>query len=167
MLKFVLTFRYNFWSLNWSCLKVVKYFLSPGSSIFSGLVKRWFQDIKNDVEEPIQAILRFKNGIIGTTNQIFCYLSSPCSDIIDGLKHCQVHNYKFQSLISMNEYTKCQVRKFRLNSYPLNLVVFIPIWYLFFANMNPYTFFNVWVLELLKKIHYHFLDKQISDGYIT
>ncbi|CAA6659693.1 unnamed protein product [Spirodela intermedia] len=68
----------------------------PSSSIFCGFVKRWFQDIKNDVEEPIQTILRFKNAIMGTTNQIFCSMSSPCSDILDGLKHCQAcrcHGY--------------------------------------------------------------------------
>ena len=46
--------------------------------------------MKNDADEPIQAVFHFKNTIIGTINQIVCNLSPSCKDNLDDLRHCQV-----------------------------------------------------------------------------
>ncbi|XP_078432590.1 uncharacterized protein LOC144704172 isoform X2 [Wolffia australiana] len=66
----------------------------PSAYILSGLVKKWFQDMNNDAEEPTQAIFHFKTGIIGTTNQIFCNIFPTCKVNLEDIKQslsCRCH----------------------------------------------------------------------------
>ncbi|KAF6168743.1 hypothetical protein GIB67_013125 [Kingdonia uniflora] len=57
--------------------------------VFCGLVKRWLQDLKDDLEEPLQAVFLFKSDLVGSTNQIFCNLFTSANQIIDGFIPCQ------------------------------------------------------------------------------
>lgn len=59
--------------------------------ILGGLVRRWLQELRNDTEEPLQAIFSFKDYLVGSRNQIICNLFSSTNQIIDGFKPCQVN----------------------------------------------------------------------------
>lgn len=58
--------------------------------VLHGLVNRWLQDLKDDVEEPLQARFNFKNNLVGSVNQISCNLYISVNPIIDGFYPCQV-----------------------------------------------------------------------------
>ncbi|KAK3204397.1 hypothetical protein Dsin_018443 [Dipteronia sinensis] len=40
--------------------------------VLQGLVKRWLQDLKDDMEEPLQARFVFKSNLVDSMNQITC-----------------------------------------------------------------------------------------------
>ncbi|KDP22508.1 hypothetical protein JCGZ_26339 [Jatropha curcas] len=61
----------------------------PDTRVFHSLVKRWLQDLKDDMEEPLQARFIFKSNLVGSLNQISCSLSISVSQIIDGFSACQ------------------------------------------------------------------------------
>ncbi|GAV92676.1 hypothetical protein CFOL_v3_36126 [Cephalotus follicularis] len=57
--------------------------------VFDGLVKRWLQDLRDDMEEPLQARFIFKNNLVSLVNQMFCNLCASVNHIIDGFTPCQ------------------------------------------------------------------------------
>ncbi|KAI5563125.1 hypothetical protein BDE02_15G096000 [Populus trichocarpa] len=59
------------------------------SRVFHRLVKRWLQELKDDMEEPLQARFIFKSNLTGSLNQIFCSLSTSVCQIIDGFSACE------------------------------------------------------------------------------
>ncbi|KAJ6410547.1 hypothetical protein OIU84_007319 [Salix udensis] len=59
------------------------------SRVFHSLVKRWLQELKDDMEEPLQARFIFKSNLIGSLNQIYCSLSTSVCQIIDGFSACK------------------------------------------------------------------------------
>ncbi|OVA09738.1 hypothetical protein BVC80_9101g277 [Macleaya cordata] len=61
----------------------------PDTWVMCGLVKRWHQELKDDIEEPLQAVFHFKNHLVGSTNRIFCNLVASVNQIIDGFTPCQ------------------------------------------------------------------------------
>ncbi|KAM7266172.1 hypothetical protein ACFE04_004069 [Oxalis oulophora] len=66
----------------------------PDVRVLNNLVKRWLQDLKHDVEEPLQACFVFKENLVGMVNQIFCNLHASSNQIIDGFcpcKTCRCH----------------------------------------------------------------------------
>ena len=58
--------------------------------VLHGLVKRWLQDLKDDMEEPLQARFMFKRNLVGSVNQISCNLTISINQIADGFSPCQV-----------------------------------------------------------------------------
>ncbi|KAB2633061.1 hypothetical protein D8674_029308 [Pyrus ussuriensis x Pyrus communis] len=61
----------------------------PDVKVLHGLVNRWLQDLKDDIEEPLQARFNFKNNLVGSVNQISCNLYISVNPIIDGFYPCQ------------------------------------------------------------------------------
>ncbi|KAI3898311.1 hypothetical protein MKX03_002968 [Papaver bracteatum] len=61
----------------------------PDARILCGLVKRWHQELKDDFEEPLQAVFHFKNSLVGSTDKVFCNLVASMSPIIDGFSPCE------------------------------------------------------------------------------
>ncbi|XP_058102679.1 uncharacterized protein LOC131246500 isoform X4 [Magnolia sinica] len=61
----------------------------PDTRVLAGLVKRWLQELKDEIEEPLQAFFLFKNSLIGSVKQIFCNLFASATHIIDGFSPCQ------------------------------------------------------------------------------
>ncbi|CAK7336884.1 unnamed protein product [Dovyalis caffra] len=59
------------------------------SRVFHSMVKQWLQELKDDMEEPLQARFIFKSNLIGSLNQIFCSLSTSVCQITDGFGACQ------------------------------------------------------------------------------
>ncbi|MCH82002.1 hypothetical protein A2U01_0002797, partial [Trifolium medium] len=56
---------------------------------FNGLVKRWLQVLKDDMDKPLQARLVFKDDLLDSVNHIFCYLLPPVNPIANGFSQCQ------------------------------------------------------------------------------
>ncbi|KAF9620500.1 hypothetical protein IFM89_013117 [Coptis chinensis] len=61
----------------------------PDTWILSGLVKRWLQELKDTLEEPLQAAFLFKNDLAGSTDRILCNLFTSAEQIIDSFHPCQ------------------------------------------------------------------------------
>ncbi|KAL5791623.1 hypothetical protein ACOSP7_000217 [Xanthoceras sorbifolium] len=61
----------------------------PDVKVFQGLVKGWLQDLKDDMEEPLQARFVFKSNLVGSVNQITCNLCPSVNQIVDGFSPCQ------------------------------------------------------------------------------
>ncbi|KAK3183299.1 hypothetical protein Dsin_030585 [Dipteronia sinensis] len=61
----------------------------PDVKVLQGLVKRWLQDLKDDIEEPLQARFVFKSNLVGSVNQITCNLCSSVNQIDNGFSPCQ------------------------------------------------------------------------------
>ncbi|KAJ4824265.1 hypothetical protein Tsubulata_031295 [Turnera subulata] len=62
--------------------------------VFHGLLKRWIQELKEDMEEPLQARFIFKTDLMGSLNHISCSLSTSVNQIIDGFttfETCKCH----------------------------------------------------------------------------
>ncbi|KAI9177436.1 hypothetical protein LWI28_015241 [Acer negundo] len=71
-------------------LKAGDVFVFPKDvKVLQGLVKRWLQDLKDDIEEPLQARFVFKSNLVGSVNQITCNLCSSVNQIDDGFGPCQ------------------------------------------------------------------------------
>ncbi|XP_039001373.1 uncharacterized protein LOC120127586 [Hibiscus syriacus] len=60
----------------------------PEAKVFLSLVKRWLQDLRDDMEEPLQAHFIF-NSNLGSLKQISCNLSTSVNQIIDGFNPCK------------------------------------------------------------------------------
>lgn len=60
------------------------------AKVFHGLVKRWLQDLREDMEKALQARFTFENDLIGFVNKITCNLYASSNHIIDGFIPCQV-----------------------------------------------------------------------------
>lgn len=63
---------------------------SADAHALSGLVKKWFQELKEDLEEQLQARFVFKSNLLGSTNQISCNLCTSFNQIIDEFVPCKV-----------------------------------------------------------------------------
>ncbi|XP_073014295.1 uncharacterized protein [Typha latifolia] len=61
----------------------------PEPSVLYGLVKRWLEEVKNDIEGPLRAVFLFKNAILGSVDQISCNLFASSNQIVDGFVSCQ------------------------------------------------------------------------------
>ncbi|GMJ00152.1 hypothetical protein like AT5G07380 [Hibiscus trionum] len=61
----------------------------PEVKVFHGLVKRWLQDLRDDMEEPLQAHFIFNSNLAGSLKQISCNLSASVNHIIDGFNPCK------------------------------------------------------------------------------
>ena len=70
-------------------LLIRKYHFVDGN-VFRILVKQWLQDLKDDMEEQLQAQFMFKRDLVGSLKQIYCNLCSSYSPMIDGFTPCQV-----------------------------------------------------------------------------
>ncbi|XP_033516028.1 uncharacterized protein [Nicotiana tomentosiformis] len=72
----------------------------PDAHALSGLVKKWFQELKEDLEEQLQARFVFKSNLLGSTNQISCNLRTSFNQIIDEFvpcKSCRCHGIPFDN----------------------------------------------------------------------
>lgn len=58
--------------------------------VFQSLVRRWLQDLMDDMKEPLTACFDFKGNLIYSANQITCNLYMPVTQMIDGFSICQV-----------------------------------------------------------------------------
>ncbi|CAL9147624.1 unnamed protein product [Musa hybrid cultivar] len=78
--------------------------------ILNSLVKKWFQELKDDTQEPLQAVFLFKNGIVGSVNQMHCNLFPSYTHIIDGFSSCQTcrcHGYPVDTAINNKTKLSC------------------------------------------------------------
>ncbi|PIA40662.1 hypothetical protein AQUCO_02400017v1 [Aquilegia coerulea] len=57
--------------------------------ILHGIVKQWLQDLKDNLEEPLQAVILFKKDLTGSVDRIFCHLFATINQIKDGFSPCQ------------------------------------------------------------------------------
>ncbi|GJN06097.1 hypothetical protein PR202_ga23787 [Eleusine coracana subsp. coracana] len=92
------SFMYDGVSENVNCLEnkicdlencVVRRY-SPESQVLHGLVKRWLEELKDDKEETLQAVLVFREPIINSVKHIYCNLYASTNQIIDAFPYCQV-----------------------------------------------------------------------------
>ncbi|KAM7471600.1 hypothetical protein LguiA_009783 [Lonicera macranthoides] len=70
--------------------------LLPDAKIWCFLVKRWLQELKDDMEEQLQARFIFKNNLAGSLNQIYCNLCPSFIPIMDGFipcRTCRCHGF--------------------------------------------------------------------------
>nr|GMC95930.1 uncharacterized protein LOC109183057 [Ipomoea batatas] len=76
----------------------------PDGRAFFRLVKQWSQELKDDIEEPLQARFIFKINLVGSSNQILCNMSTSFNQIIDEFLPCQLdYNNFFQGIVGLNE----------------------------------------------------------------
>ncbi|KAI7986064.1 hypothetical protein LOK49_LG14G01380 [Camellia lanceoleosa] len=61
----------------------------PDAQVLCGLVKRWLQELKDDMDEPLQARFVFKSNFFCSLNLISCNLSASSNHIIDEFSSCQ------------------------------------------------------------------------------
>ncbi|KAL0464021.1 UNVERIFIED_CONTAM: hypothetical protein Slati_0289700 [Sesamum latifolium] len=61
----------------------------PNLQVLHGFAKRWFQELKDDREEPLQARFIFKTNLISTLDQISCNLCTSFNPIVDEFISCQ------------------------------------------------------------------------------
>ncbi|XP_052180851.1 uncharacterized protein LOC127794028 [Diospyros lotus] len=61
----------------------------PDTQVLWGLVKQWLKELKDDLDEPLQAHLIFKSNIFGSLDQISCNLYASVNCIIDEFSSCQ------------------------------------------------------------------------------
>ncbi|KAK6153811.1 hypothetical protein DH2020_013450 [Rehmannia glutinosa] len=61
----------------------------PDLQVLYGLVKRWFRELKDDREGPLQARFVFKTNLVNTLNQISCNMCTSFSPIVDEFHFCQ------------------------------------------------------------------------------
>ncbi|XP_058226553.1 uncharacterized protein LOC131335281 isoform X2 [Rhododendron vialii] len=61
----------------------------PDAQVLCGLVKQWLQELKDDMDEPLQARFIFKSTLFGSLNLISCNLSASSNHIIDEFRPCQ------------------------------------------------------------------------------
>lgn len=74
--------------LSWS-LNLSEEFADP--RVLHGLVNRWLQDLKDDIEEPMQARFNFKQNLVGSVNHLSCNLYISVNQMVDGFYPCQVN----------------------------------------------------------------------------
>ncbi|WOL00955.1 hypothetical protein Cni_G09668 [Canna indica] len=90
---------------------IIRRYLMDGW-LLHGLVKKWFQELKDVLEEPLQAVILFKNSIFSSVNQIHCNLFPSSTHMIDGFSSCQTcrcHGYPIDSAIKNKTKLTCPV----------------------------------------------------------
>ncbi|KAG4171207.1 hypothetical protein ERO13_A12G195100v2 [Gossypium hirsutum] len=111
----------------------------PEVKVFHGLVKRWLQDLRDDMEEPLQAHFIFNSNLAGSVKQISCNLSASVNHIIDGFnpcKTCRCHGVPLgNSEKTRIERPSCQVSGHELGAFDViqnsvkvgeNAILFMP-----------------------------------------
>ncbi|KAH7578484.1 hypothetical protein JRO89_XS01G0387500 [Xanthoceras sorbifolium] len=111
----------------------------PDVKVFQGLVKRWLQDLKDDMEEPLQARFVFKSNLVGSVNQITCNLCPSVNQIVDGFSpyryFCLCHLCMFVSNKTNDRMLSCPVTGHGLETFGViensvkvgeNTVLFMP-----------------------------------------
>ncbi|TYH40239.1 uncharacterized protein [Gossypium hirsutum] len=111
----------------------------PEIKVFHGLVKRWLQDLRDDMEEPLQAHFIFNSNLAGSVKQISCNLSASVNHIIDGFnpcKTCRCHGVPLgNSEKTRIERPSCQVSDHELGAFDViqnsvkvgeNAILFMP-----------------------------------------
>ncbi|KAK5777273.1 uncharacterized protein LOC108479427 isoform X1 [Gossypium arboreum] len=111
----------------------------PEVKVFHGLVKRWLQDLRDDMEEPLQAHFIFNSNLAGSVKQISCNLSASVNHIIDGFnpcKTCRCHGVPLgNSEKTRIERPSCQVSGHELGTFDViqnsvkvgeNAILFMP-----------------------------------------
>ncbi|XVF08560.1 hypothetical protein REPUB_Repub07fG0013700 [Reevesia pubescens] len=111
----------------------------PEVKVFHGLVKRWLQDLRDDMEEPLQAHFIFNSNLAGSLKQISCNLSASVNHIIDGFnpcKTCRCHGVPLGNAEkSRIERPSCQVTCHELGAFDVidnsvkvgeNTILFMP-----------------------------------------
>ncbi|KAL1814526.1 hypothetical protein ACET3Z_017100 [Daucus carota] len=78
----------------------------PDGNVFRILVKQWLQDLKDDMEEQLQAQFIFKRDLVGSLKQIYCNLCSSYSPMIDGFTPCQTCRCHGMPLLDIHEHGK-------------------------------------------------------------
>ncbi|WOG99333.1 hypothetical protein DCAR_0518681 [Daucus carota subsp. sativus] len=78
----------------------------PDGNVFRILVKQWLQDLKDDMEEQLQAQFMFKRDLVGSLKQIYCNLCSSYSPMIDGFTPCQTCRCHGMPLLDIHEHGK-------------------------------------------------------------
>ncbi|XP_010656055.1 uncharacterized protein LOC100242180 isoform X2 [Vitis vinifera] len=95
----------------------------PDVCVLHGLVKRWLQDLKDDIEEPLQACFIFKTNLVGSVNQISCNFSISFNHITDGFSPCQTcrcHGIPLDDVIGNKiKVPSCWVTGVKLGTYDL------------------------------------------------
>ncbi|XP_022735961.1 uncharacterized protein LOC111289299 isoform X2 [Durio zibethinus] len=107
--------------------------------VFHGLVKQWLQDLRDDMEEPLQAHFIFNSILAGSLKQISCNLSASVNLIIDGFntcKTCRCHGVPLGNAVkSRIERPSCQVTCHELGAFDVidnsvkvgeNTILFMP-----------------------------------------
>ncbi|XP_057767735.1 uncharacterized protein LOC130988011 isoform X2 [Salvia miltiorrhiza] len=61
----------------------------PGLQVLYGLGKRWFQELKDDKDVPLQAHFIFKSSLMSSCNQISCNLCVSFNPTVDEFNYCQ------------------------------------------------------------------------------
>ncbi|KAI8544131.1 hypothetical protein RHMOL_Rhmol08G0271800 [Rhododendron molle] len=61
----------------------------PDAQGLCGLVKQWLQELKDGMDEPLQARFIFKSNLFGSLNLISCNLSASSNHIVDEFRPCQ------------------------------------------------------------------------------
>ncbi|KAK4350143.1 hypothetical protein RND71_029456 [Anisodus tanguticus] len=95
----------------------------PDAHALSGLVKKWFQELKEDLEEQLQAHFVFKSNLLGSMNQISCNLCTSFNQIIDEFvpcKSCRCHGIPFDnSKMIRTDISSCPVTGIQLGALDL------------------------------------------------
>jgi hypothetical protein len=60
------------------------------TQVLHGLVKRWLEELKDDMEETPQAVFLFRYPIINSVKHIYCNFYASANQITDGFPSCQV-----------------------------------------------------------------------------
>ncbi|XVE63802.1 hypothetical protein DITRI_Ditri07aG0049500 [Diplodiscus trichospermus] len=96
----------------------------PEVNIFHGLVKRWLQDLRDDMEEPLQARFIFNNNLAGSLKRISCNLSASVNHMIDGFnpcKTCRCHGVPLGNAEKIRvERASCQITCQELGAFDVN-----------------------------------------------
>ncbi|XWS51533.1 hypothetical protein CRYUN_Cryun12cG0184200 [Craigia yunnanensis] len=111
----------------------------PEEKVFHGLVKQWLQDLRDDMEEPLQAHFIFNSNFAGSLKQISCNLSASVNHIIDGFnpcKTCRCHGVPLGNAEKIRiERRSCQVTCHELGAFDVidnsvkvgeNTILFMP-----------------------------------------
>ncbi|PAN31716.1 hypothetical protein PAHAL_5G439900 [Panicum hallii] len=62
---------------------------NPETQVLHGLVKRWLEELKDDMEETPQAVFLFRYPIINSVKHIYCNFYASANQITDGFPSCQ------------------------------------------------------------------------------
>ncbi|KAK9120284.1 hypothetical protein Scep_018377 [Stephania cephalantha] len=85
----------------------------PDKVGFCGLVKKWQRDLKDNPDEPLQAVFLFKNDLAGSVNKIVCNLLATVNEINDGFescKACRCHGLPLDGSVGNNQnFSSCPI----------------------------------------------------------
>ncbi|GMH31509.1 hypothetical protein Nepgr_033352 [Nepenthes gracilis] len=80
----------------------------PDAQVFLGLVNRWLQELKDDIDKEMQARIIFQRNILGSINQILCDLCITVNQIINEFSPCEVVEQTILHLPSLMSWPKLQ-----------------------------------------------------------